>query len=920
MPIASQRPEFYPGLPVTEGMLIPIDHDLPPIPLKHTDIQVSIIGPICDVLVTQQFHNTHQRPVEAIYVFPLPEDAAVTAFTLTIGERVIRGEIREREQARHDYEQARDQGQGAALLEQERPNLFTISVANIQTDEQVQVALRFHDRVPYDNDAFELVLPTVVLPRYVPPQLAAGTDAQRVTNTPLLPADTRDGHTLSIAVTLDMGKLVDLSSPTHAIDVQPERGVTRVTLRQADALPNKDFILRYQVASAQFDAAAFTYRPIDEAGTLLLMLTPQVQPAPEQVLPRELLFVFDRSGSMSGDSIVQARNALRACLRALNSEDTFNIFPFDNRVEQFAPQSVPFTQANIDQADAYIEQIDARGGTEILLALQTALEQPRNAERLRVVVFMTDGAVGNEDQVLRELRRTLNEARVYAFGIGTAVNRFLLDKLAEVGRGTVEYIFPGQAIEDAVQRFQNRAAFPVLVDLSLDWGGARVTDVYPHPLPDLYAGQPLLVLARFHSQGQTQIRLTGRTTRGEYTQTLTVDWPQATPDRGPHWATLTQLWARTRIDALMTRERDEPQQQSKLRDEILGLALAQGLLSPYTSFVAIEEQRAEHADREAAQPVVVPIHLPQGTRREAFESPPGPMYAAAGLLGGPGAGGALFRATAAPPPQSPRPRGRVQQVSYGIDTSIRGRLHKMGQALGEMLGAGPEPAMPTAEADAMMAFAAPSPAPMQSEMGRQAGTTSTPAARREAALRYLARVQGVSGAWGESPIATALVVLAFLRRGHTDRTGNFRPQLTRAMRWLSAQAQQSAVPPAVAWALAELAAMAGGSAGLTSARDGALAHATASDDLDRACLALAQHMPHQPPTGDPQAWLHDERGALALALYVWDNATAAQTVADLLAPRQQHGGSADGAFVPSGSQVNQPTAALFALTAVGALV
>ncbi len=914
MPIASQRPEFYPGLPVTEGMLIPTERDLPPIPLKHTDMQVNIIGPICDVLVTQQFHNTHQRPVEAIYVFPLPEDAAVTALTLTIGERVIRGEIREREQARHDYEQARDQGQGAALLEQERPNLFTISVANIQPDEQVQVSLRFHDHVPYNNNAFEFVLPTVVLPRYVPPQLTGSTDMQRVTNTPLLSADTRDGHTLSITVILDMGKLVDLNSPTHAIDVQPERGATRVTLRQADAIPNKDFILRYQVASAQFDTAAFTYRPVDEAGTLLLMLTPRVQPAPEYVLPRELLFVFDRSGSMSGDSIVQARNALRACLRALNPEDRFNIFPFDNRVEQFAPQPVPFTQANIDRADDYIEQIDARGGTEILLALQTALQQPRDAERLRVVVFMTDGAVGNEDQVLRELRRTLNEARVYAFGIGTAVNRFLLDKLAEVGRGTVEYIFPGQAIEDAVQRFQNRAAFPVLVDLNLDWGGARVTDVYPYPLPDLYAGQPLLVLARFHSHGHTQIRLTGRTTRGEYTQTLAVDWPQSTPDRGPHWATLKQLWARARIDALLTRERDTSQQQSKLRDEILGLALAQGLLCPYTSFVAIEERRGEHADREAAQPVVVPIHLPQGTRREAFESPPGPIYTAAGLLGGPGAGGGLFRAAAVPS------RRLAQQVSYGIDTSVRGRLHKMGQALGKMLGASPEPAMLAAEADTMMAFEAPSPAPVQSEMDRQAGTAFAPAVRREAALRYLARVQGVSGAWGESPVATALVVLAFLRQGHTDRTGNFRPQLTRAIRWLSAQAQQATVSPAVAWALAELAGMAGGSAELVAARDRALAHATASDDLDRACLALAQHMPHQPPTGDPQAWLHDERGALALALYAWDNVTAAQTIADLLAPCQHHGGSADGAFVPSGSQVNQPTAALFALTAVGILV
>lgn len=913
---AIRKPELYPGLPITEGMLVPTDRTLPPVPLKHTAVRANIIGPLCDVEVTQQFHNTHTHPVEALYVFPLPEDAAVTALTLTIGERVIQGEVREREQAQRDYAEARDAGQGAALLEQERPNLFSIAVANIQPDAQVQVTLRFHDRVPYDNGGFEFVFPTVVLPRYLPPDQDTSEDAQRVTATPLLPEATRDGHTLSLEVTLDTGKLETISSPTHDVETQLERGRTRVTLRQADAIPNQDVILRYRPAGKQFATAAFTYRPAGEPGTLLLMLTPQAEVAPEDVVPRELLFVYDRSGSMGGDSIVQARNALRACLRALNPGDTFNIFPFDNRVELFAPQPLPFTQENVDRADAYLEQINARGGTEILKALQTALDQPRDAERLRVVVFMTDGAVGNEEQVLRTLRRSLNEARVYAFGIGSAVNRYLLDKLAEVGRGSVEYIFPGQAIEEAVQRFQNRAAFPVLVDLALDWGGARVADVYPDPLPDLYAGQPLTLLARFHSSGHSQIRLMGRTPQGHYTQTLDLEWPTATPDRGAHWTTLPQVWARARLDALLTRERDVPERQSKLRQEIISLALEYNLLSPYTAFVAIEQQ--QHPERETAAPVRVPIHLPQGTRRAAFEPHP--------AVASPGAGaGAMFLSMAAPPPSpasSPAPQGRARRS---------GMLQRIGDTMTGMLGGQAQSPAPVPRAEAGADW-------LSGSAAQPAGSADQPAApgqadlpaetRYDLALHYLARTQGVSGAWDESGVATALVLLAFLRGGHSDRAGNFRPQLTRAVRWLVAQASSVSVAPVVAWALAELAAQTGAVAH-AAARDAALAHATPVDALDQACLKLAQaraagasSAPDQnlPPASLPATLANlDARGALAPALALWGGVDVAASISDAPAAYQQSGGRNAGAVIPPGHTTDRPDSRIFVATAVGAI-
>jgi Ca-activated chloride channel homolog len=528
MAASNSRPELYAGLAITEGMLVPNDRALPPVPLKHTDVEATIVGPLCDVALRQEFHNTHSAPIEALYVFPLPEDAAVSALTLTIGDHVVKGDIRERDAARNDYEQARDAGQGAALLEQHRPNLFGVSVTNIQPDERVLVQLRFVLRLPFDDGGYEWVLPTTITPRYTPRSEAGHAPPAA----PLLPEGTRDGHTIAIRVTIDSGALSNVASPSHPITVEAGRaGRTTVALQHQAELPNRDFVLRYRASGPEHRAAAYTVREQGQAGTLLLTLLPQLDPAPETIVPRELLFVFDRSGSMGGEPIVAARNALRACLRGLNPSDVFNIFPFDHAVEQFRPASQPFTQESVDAADAYIATIESRGGTEILQALQQALAQPSDPERLRVIVFLTDGAVGDEERVLRELHHGLRDARVFAFGIGSAVNRYLLDKLAETGRGNVEYVYPGQDIEQAVLRFQNRAAFPLLTDIAVDWGGAAVTDAAPTVLPDLYAGQPVVLLARFASSGTTGVTLRGRTRQGPWQHTLPIEWPSVTPDR-----------------------------------------------------------------------------------------------------------------------------------------------------------------------------------------------------------------------------------------------------------------------------------------------------------------------------------------------------------------------------------------------------
>ncbi|MGQ9927878.1 MAG: VIT domain-containing protein [Chloroflexaceae bacterium] len=727
---------------VSGGMLLPREATLPPVPLEHTLIAIEVVGPLAETLLTQRFRNSHHAALDALYVFPLPSEAAVSGLELRIGARVIRGAVQPLAEARRLFSEAAERGYDAALLAQERPNMLSVEVANLQPGEVVEVRLRYFERVPYDDGWFTLAVPTVVLPRYLPGGMLANPKDGAV---PLLRPGVA-GHTLAVEISLDVGRRAEIEAPDDQFELREAHGRYLATLRDPAAVPDRDLVLRYRPAGAGYRAAAFVFREAGHPGALLLSLTPQALPAPEAVLPREMLFVFDRSGSMGGESIVQARNALRACLRALNPGDSFNIFPFDNFVERLAPTPLPFTQANVDAAERLIAGIEARGGTEIVAALAEALAQPRDPKRLRVVVFLTDGAVGNENMVLRELTARLGEARVFAFGVGSAVNRFLLDKLAELGRGVAEYILPGEPIEPAVERFQRRAALPLLRDLHIEWGGAHVSDVFPAPLPDLYAGQPLTLMARFHAPHDERALLTlkARAARGSFAETLVLDLPAATPDRGGVWAALPRLWARARIAALEDTARLEARHAPALEQEILALALEHGLLSSQTAFVAVEEPPADAGRQRAEERVVVPVHLPAGTRREAFESPP-----PSALLGSvmPAAAGAM-----------PVFKAALRQMQVGTPGVGDAALFRK-----DRIAAGGAPP------------AAPRAAP-------------TPVERRDAALRYLARTQAVNGSWAEDERATVLAALAFALAGHTARAGAFRPQLIRAAGWLAAHA------------------------------------------------------------------------------------------------------------------------------------
>src|SRR5262249_19764304 len=370
-----------------------------------------------------------------------------------------------------------------------------------------------------------------------------------------------------------------------------------------DNIPNKDFVLRYNVATEAVQAAAWVSGDRDSDTVMISALPPRLSRAmkPE---PREFIFVIDRSGSMSGGPIQQAKNALRACLRALGTDDSFNIQTFDDKVEWFKDHSQPVTQDSVNAADAWLNSVDARGGTEILGAIDAALTLKEDTSRQRYVVFLTDGAVSAEDRALAEIRKKRGTARLFTFGIGPSVNRALLAKMADFGRGTAQFLQLTEDIEEAIIKFQDRVAYPVLQDIELEWKGAETWDTYPARLPDLYVGQPLELTTRLKRSGPVTLNMKGK--RAGKTVKVSVPIPEA-PGKEP---ALRRVWARARVDALLE---DTSQSADSIRQQVIGLAIEHRLLTRFTAFVAVDSEVTGTTD---ARGVSVSVPLPEGLEIE----------------------------------------------------------------------------------------------------------------------------------------------------------------------------------------------------------------------------------------------------------------------------------------------------------------
>ncbi|RMF91847.1 MAG: VWA domain-containing protein, partial [Nitrospinota bacterium] len=590
-------------------------------PLQHTDVEADIVGFIGRVRVRQIFHNPLDTKIEAVYVFPLPHDAAVDRMVMTVGERRIVGQIKPRAEARAVYEAAKAAGHVASLLEQERPNIFTQSVANIEPGARVSIEISYVETLKYEDGFFEFVFPMVVGPRYMPgtpvgkqgtgwaPDTTQVPDASRI-SPPVAPPGTRAGHDISLTVHIDAGReLRELSSPLHAVEIRREgRGRVTVTLANRATIPNRDFILRYRTATDTISDAFFVHT--DERGTFFtLLLQPPRRVLPEQARPKELIFVIDRSGSMSGFPIEKAKETMRLAIERMNPRDTFNLLSFAGGTGRCFPRPVPNTPQNRARALRYLDDLYGSGGTEMMPAILEALGGPPDPERVRIVAFMTDGYVGNDLAIIDAVRRHAGTARVFAFGVGNAVNRFLLDAMAQAGRGEVEYVTLSSQGQDAAERFYTRIHAPVLTDITIDWGTLPVSEVYPKHLPDLFSSKPLLIHGRLNGPAQGTILVQGRSGTGFWKRQIAV----RTPSEPVQHDALASLWARAKVKELLLQDYaglqsgDVPE---KRRQEVTALGVEFGLLTPFTSFVAVEEMRVTIAGE--ARTIAVPVEIPQG--------------------------------------------------------------------------------------------------------------------------------------------------------------------------------------------------------------------------------------------------------------------------------------------------------------------
>jgi Ca-activated chloride channel homolog len=629
--------------------------------LKHTDVTADIAGYVARVTVRQEFVNPSREPVEAMYSFPLPSDAAVDDMTMTIGTRVVRGEIKRKEEALAIYEAAKANGQAAALLDQERPNIFTQQVANLMPGAKVVITISYVNLLKYQEGQYEFVFPIVVGPRYIPGAgYVAGAqrgspggvakfdgdpgtapvvvDAHRITP-PVAPPGTRAGHDISLAVRLDAGvPLQALDAGLHKVSIVP-RGRTgaTVTLTNQQEIPNKDFILRYTAAGSEMQEGLLAFAPVPTGSTLAsnvtnaangyftMIVQPPLAPPKEEISPKEMVFVIDQTGSQSGWPIAKAKETMRHCIANMNPGDTFQLIGFNTDVYPCFPGPVSNTPGNVAKALQFLEPLEGNGGTDILKSVEYALNIPDDPERLRIVCYMTDGYVGNDMQILNYIQKHRGRARMFPFGIGNSVNRFLIEGMAREGRGAAEVVavntnagaqFGGampdggvKGAKDVADRFYRRIASPLLLDVHVEWNGLPVEDVYPKQIPDVFSAGPIVLKGRYSHAAEGDVTIHGLLRGKPWSRTIHVVLPATHPEG----SAIETLWAREKIEDLQSQDWLGAQTNSphpEIQQQIINTALEYHLMSQYTSFVAVEQRVVNIGGRQRL--LDVPVELPDG--------------------------------------------------------------------------------------------------------------------------------------------------------------------------------------------------------------------------------------------------------------------------------------------------------------------
>jgi Ca-activated chloride channel family protein len=593
------------------------DPNVDRLPLKDTRVEINVSGVIADVKVRQQYKNEGSRPINATYVFPASTRAAVYAMRMRIGDQVIVAKIKEREKAKAEFDEAKKEGKSASLLEQERPNVFTMSLANIMPAEQVEIELSYTELLAPTDGVYEVVYPTVVGPRYSSQREASAPPQDRRIKSPYLRQGEPPSSALHISARIAAGiPIQELTCTSHRIQADwPSPLIARLELDESNLFQgNRDFVVRYRLTGDQIASGLLLYRGQDE-NYFLYMAQPPKRVAAAKIPGREYIFVVDVSGSMDGFPLDTAKRLLRDLIGNLRPSDLFNVVLFAGDSTALSANSLPATSQNLADAIQLIEQQRGSGGTQLLAAIKEGMKLPRAPHVSRSIVLVTDGYVSGETGVFDHIRGHLDQCNVFSFGIGSSVNRYLVEGVARAGLGEPFVVTDAAEASSVAARFREYIQTPVLTGIQVRPAGFDVYDLHPARIPDLFASRPVIVYGKWRGSPAGTIDLIGTTAHGEYRERLNVGGIQ--PDDANR--ALRYLWARSRIAELSDYGSSQELDQDRV-GTITALGLKYSLLTQYTSFIAVREVISNPGD--PATDVNQPLPLPQGVSELAVGSEP----------------------------------------------------------------------------------------------------------------------------------------------------------------------------------------------------------------------------------------------------------------------------------------------------------
>lgn len=577
-------------------------------PLKETKVTTNINGTIAETFVIQTYTNEGTSPLNARYVFPASTKVTVHGMKMTIGNQVITAQIKEREEAREEYEEAKSEGKSASLLEQQRPNVFTMDVANVMPGDNIAIELHYTEMITPSEGVYQFVFPTVTGPRYVNPNQETTQDSDQWTATPYL----EDGRTAEgkydIVVNLSTGvPITDMKCKSHSLNVDfSSETSAQLTLADPEHYAgDRDFILNYKLTGEELSSGLMLYTG-EEENFFMLTVQPPERFVSEDIPPREYIFVLDVSGSMYGYPLDTAKGLIKDLVSNLRKTDSFNLILFSSDIYQMSPQSLPATRKNIRAAMRLIDEQEGGGGTLLSTALESALATPANENMARNIITITDGYISDEKNVFQIIHQNLNTTSFFSFGIGDAVNRYLIDGIAKAGQGESFVVTDSADAAETASRFRTYIEAPILTNINVSYDGFDVYDVEPAAASTLFAQKPVVLFGKWRGEPEGSIRLTGRTGKEAYQQDISVTGIQPLEAN----QAIRYLWARSRVERL-TDYGCNTRTEDAVKQEITTLGLNYSMITPYTSFIAVTDviRNTDGTGTDVDQPLPLPSNV-----------------------------------------------------------------------------------------------------------------------------------------------------------------------------------------------------------------------------------------------------------------------------------------------------------------------